>query len=584
MRSFVVTLLAVLVVPSLAPAQGTPTLQGTVVIRESRTLARDVADAAAAVFNAAGARRQRGDTRVDSGVEVASDLAVLGGTLTVAGRIAGRVVVVNGDLIVEPGGRIARDVIVIGGRMDMRAGGEVAGDVRAYRGVMEVEEEAERIIVHDETDDERWYRRRERWRPRSWSDLRLVSARTYNRVEGLPVLLGPSVGRDFGWGRLTVDALGILRSADSFRWSGENVGHSLKVELNAGRGGGVRLGGRLYDVVDAVEPWQLSDSEVGLASFLLHRDYRDYFDRHGGTLYGALFVGSSADLTIAYSDQRWGARRTRDPWSLFRDTQTWRANPQLDAGRFHLLNATLRYDTRNDERDPWAGWFVTADYEYGTGVISEYGPTSEGVRRENIGGRTVYDRVLLDMRRYNRISPDGQLNLRLVLGAWLSGDDLPLQRRFSVGGTGTLPGYDFRRLLPGTDYLTCAGTAAAGGEPPYPPGVPAQCERIALAQVEYRGEIRIDPFGVFDEEREHRRFGWGRGAEWVVFADAGRGWLVGSREADIQYPKNRMPPLGTFRANVGLGLRLDDLGIYLSKAVTDSDAPLNFFVRLQPRF
>lgn len=571
-------------IPALSVAQEATTLQGTVVVRESRTIGRDVADEVAGVFNAAGARRYRGDFRVDSGTEVASDLAVLGGTLTVAGRVAGRVAVINGDVVVLPGGRVEGTVTVIGGRVDVRDGGEIVGDMRAYRGAMEVEEEAERIIVHDETDDERWYRRRERWRDRSWGDLRLVSARTYNRVEGLPVLLGPSVGRDFGWGRLTVDALGIIRSADSFRWKSENVGHSLKVEMRIGDAGGVRLGGRLYDVVDAVEPWHLSDSEVGLASFLLHRDYRDYFDRHGGTVYGALFVGNSADLTIGYSDQRWGVRETRDPWSLFRDTQTWRTNPQLDAGRFHVLSAALRYDTRNDERDPWAGWYVTAEYEYGTGVISEYGAASDGVRRENVGGRTVYDRVLLDVRRYDRISPDGQLNFRLVLGGWLSGDDLPLQRRFSLGGAGTLPGYDFRRLLPGTDYLTCSGTAAAGIAPPYPPGVPAQCERIALAQVEYRGEIRIDPFGVFDEERVYRRFGWGRGAEWVVFADAGRGWLVGDRLGDLRYPASRFPSLGSFRADVGLGLRLDDLGIYLSKAVTDSDASLNFFVRLQPRF
>jgi hypothetical protein len=45
-----------------------------------------------------------------------------------------------------------------------------------------------------------------------------------------------------------------------------------------------------------------------------------------------------------------------------------------------------------------------------------------------------------------------------------------------------------------------------------------------------------------------------------------------------------MPPLGTFRADVGVGLRLDDLGIYIAKAVTDSDAPPNLFVRLRPRF
>jgi outer membrane translocation and assembly module TamA len=54
------------------------------------------------------------------------------------------------------------------------------------------------------------------------------------------------------------------------------------------------------------------------------------------------------------------------------------------------------------------------------------------------------------------------LNLRLLVGGWLSGDDLPLQRRFALGSAGSLPGYDFRQILPGTDVLTCAGRAVAG--------------------------------------------------------------------------------------------------------------------------
>jgi hypothetical protein len=35
---------------------------------------------------------------------------------------------------------------------------------------------------------------------------------------------------------------------------------------------------------------------------------------------------------------------------------------------------------------------------------------------------------------------------------------------------------------------------------------------------------------------------------------------------------------------VGAGLRLDNLGLYIAKAVSEHGAPLNFFVRLNPRF
>ena len=117
-----------------------------------------------------------------------------------------------------------------------------------------------------------------------------------------------------------------------------------------------------------------------------------------------------------------------------------------------------------------------------------------------------------------------------------------------------------------------------------PEGVPAQCERFALGQVEYRGEIGSSLFGLLDEERRRRRFGWGRSAEWVVFADVGRGWLVGPRAGELQYGPGTVPSLRTFRADIGLGLRLDDLGLYIAKSVTDPRTPINFFARLQPRF
>lgn len=572
-------------VPALAVAQGTGA-PPTVAIASLRAVPRDVADTVAAIFNRPATRRYAGDHVVGASERVAGDLAVLDGTLTIEGQVRGRVVALNGTVALRSGARVDGDVIVIGGRVDSRDGGIVDGSIRVYGTRVRIDHGVGRITVSDVPEEPAaWYRRPNRWRNGLWSDLRLVSARTYNRVEGLPILVGPVVGRDVGWGRITLEALGVVRTVDKFDWSRQKIGHSVRAEVQFGTRGGIRVGGRLFDEVKPVEPWHLSDTEVGLAAFFLRRDFRDYYDQHGGGLYGALFLGPQADLTFGYSDERWGPRATRDPFTLFRGGQEWRPNPVMDAGTFHLLTATLRYDTRNDRDDPWSGWFITANYEYGTGTIDAFAPTSPLVRRPSASGRVNYDRALIDVRSYNRFSPDGQLNLRLVLGGWLSGDELPLQRRFSLGGPGDLSGFDFRRPAPTADELTCA--VAAVGAPStssLPAGVPAQCERVALAQVEYRGEIHIDPFGLLGAEQSSRRSGWGRRAEWVVFADAGRGWLVGRRIGDVQYGASDFPPLSSFQGDVGVGLRLDDLGVYAAKAVTGGGAPVNFFIRLSPRF
>jgi Omp85 superfamily domain len=550
---------------------------------DERELPRAVAEEVLQWWNAPATLRVDGPYTVVAAREVNGDIAVLGGTLTIAGHVAGRVIGINADVRLEPGARIDGAILVVGGRVLGRDSAIVAGEVRTYREVLEYERDGDRL-VHRATDTspQGWWRRRDRWHRGAWGDLRLVSARTYNRVEGLPLHLGPRFGRDFAWGRALVDGYGILRSADGFEWKSENLGHSLRAELQFGHERGVRIGGRLFDEVESAEAWQLGDAEVGLASFFLHRDFRDYFNRHGGALSATLFGGRDVDVSLTYADQRWRARRTRDPWTVFRNEETWRANPAMDEGRFHLVNAAFTYDTRSDPRNPWSGWFVKANYEYGTGVIDNYAPTTPDVRFGTPGGATSYDRIFLDVRRYNRLSPRTQLNMRLVTGGWLSGDDLPLQRRFSLGGPGTMPGYDFRRESGSTDVLTCNTPVIASSAGPA--GTPAQCERFALAQLEYRSDLNLDPFGVLDEDREWRRAGWGRGTQWVLFTDIGRGWLVGQPDGALTYGKRSIPGLGSFRADVGLGLVLDEVGLYVSRALTRAGHGVNVTVRLRPRF
>jgi hypothetical protein len=179
-----------------------------------------------------------------------------------------------------------------------------------------------------------------------------------------------------------------------------------------------------------------------------------------------------------------------------------------------------------------------------------------------------------------------------VLGGWLHGDPLPLERRVSVGGPGTIPGFDFRRATGTTDVQQCGSMGAAL------PGAPAECDRVALAQVEYRGNLglNIDPFGAMRSrlgaapDAAESRVRGGVRSEWVVFFDGGRGWRVGAREGDLRYPRASIPPLRTFRSDVGVGLLfggragIDQLGVYVAKAVSDADEPANVIVRLRRRF
>ena len=152
----------------------------------------------------------------------------------------------------------------------------------------------------------------------------------------------------------------------------------------------------------------------------------------------------------------------------------------------HLLGASLRIDTRNDKEDPTTGWFINADYERGLREADSI--TMDRAKGLFNANTRTYNRAFLDFRRYNRLGPGAQLNFRVVTGGWAGQDGLPLQRRLSVpGGAGSMPGFDFRRPAGSLDLGTCNAVAR--------PDLPANCDRIMLGQVEYRGNLHIDLFG-----------------------------------------------------------------------------------------
>lgn len=568
--------LACMVVPLVAGVAQQPARD---TVLNTRLLPSEIEREVAEAFNAPTTVRATGAYEIELGRVVPGDVAVLNGPLTIAGRVNGRVIAINSDVILRPGARVEGQILVVGGNVDGKDDAFIGGDVRTYRQRLTYRTEGEHLIASGSSEeDARWWKRRQKWRHRSYSDLRLVSAKTYNRVEGLPILIGPSFGHRSGSTRMEVNALGIFRTGENLDWNSRTIGHSLKTEISVGRGTGIAVGGRLFDVVDPAEQWQLTDVEVGLASFFLHRDFRDYYNRHGGSGYVRLSPFRDVALIGSLSDERWSSLEMLDPYTLFRNGQDWRPNPSMDEGRFHIANGTLRIDTRSNEDDPETGWDITADYERGTGRTTSFGLTSPGVRDADVDGVTTYARGFLDLRRYNRLSPEGQLNFRVVAGGWLNGDELPLQRRFSVGGPGSLDGYPFRRTGTGDDVRQCSDGANI------PLGMPAQCERMVLIQAEYRGDLWMSLFGDLDFDDSWRGGGWRHRAQWVVFTDAGRGWLVGNRVGDIQYPKDRIPALSTFKTDIGVGFDAGLIGLYLAKSVSDSKEPPNFFVRVSRRF
>jgi len=567
MRRAVLVVLALVVgvlsVTSAADAQG----------REPRD-GRPIASVAVGIYNHELTTRVIGAYEVLADATVEGDVGVLNGPVTIGGRIRGSLVVINADVHLLSGAEIGRDLIVVGGIVRRDDGANVRGTVRTQLELLQYTLDGDRIetggIFGDFAPviDAPWRESRE-----EYTDLFFVAAGTYNRVEGLPIRVGPRFRRTTDWGRVQIEALGVVRSAQPHRWDRGSLGHDARAEVRVGRKNGLVFTGRLFDVVAPVEDWQLSNAEAGMSTFIRHRDLRDHYGRHGveATLGGRL--GDEASLVVALGSERWRSVSARNPMTIMDDGFSWRVNAQMDEGTVDLVGVRLNIDTRNRLRAPWTGgWYVKSDIERGRGTIARAPDLFSGATPPEV---VNYTRGFIDARRYNRISPGTALNLRIVAGGWLAGDQMPLQRRLSIGGPGSVEGNDFRLVRGEPDVFTCGGILSRAGRA-------TQCDRIALGQIELRQDFDVS-WVRNDHEDDWWRPGFNGRGQWVLFADAGRGWTVNGGDAEFRVDRG-LPQLNSFRTSLGTGLDFGEIGFYLAKSLTNKDEQVNFLIRMGRRF
>ena len=575
-------LILVCLVPAVARAQDTAIVinpESVSVAPQPGELPRLVAEEAIRFYNAATTTRLVGRSRLPHGNEWRGDVAVRNGAVSVGGRIQGTLLVVNGDASVDSGAVISGDLIVIGGIATQAPGAAVGGEVRVYRAPLGYRTQGEEIALA-RVNPRRWLRNlglEKSWgTAESRSSLTLATGGTFNRVEGLPVVFGPM----FDWKlqenvRFRLDAQGVFRTAGDLTDRRSDLGYLLRTELRSGEvpayGGELRA----YDAVVPVEDWGLHNAEIGWAAFLFQRDYRDYYLSKG--LGGRVFVRPARLLRLSVEWRRdWQTSvAARDPWTLFRHDQPWRPNPPIDAGHYTTLSGTVTLDTRNDRTDPTAGWFMSAQLESSrsTDVSPQTGVPTTVRRPLPTDGSYKFTRAFVDLRRYTRVSPSGRVNLRMLAGGWLGGDPLPLQRRLSIGGADPLAGYAFRHTACNRDITDAAFTGT----------LVAACDRVLMVQAEYRGHISLHWAynSSRPEDEESKPLLALRGPDLVVLGDAGQAWLVGNGPGRV--PSDRLPTLGSWLGDLGLGVDWGGFGLYVAKAVTAGE-PLRFTLRLDHRF
>lgn len=532
-------------------------------------LPREVALEVIDFYNDSASVRLMGDSRIAAGTELVGNLAVLEGTLTLAGTIRGSVAVVNGGVVLLPGATIEGDLAVVGGAVrGLSDSVRVDGVVSEYAPPLRFHRSGEALVYTPPAVEPALVAGREFGRGRY--DLRLLVRGAYNRVEGLPVAMGGRI--TLGQSNPTwLEGLLIYRSAEGARLDPAEVGYAFRVEQYLGGRLSARVGATIRSEVTPIESSSVTDSESSLATFLLHADQRDHYERRGWGAYVRFArPGSPGDFRLEYRDERHNTVPTRGPWSIFDNDEPWRAQPVVAAGALRSLVADWSYDTRNDPADPAAGWFAEAEIEQGLGgtLEEEILITPEGPRRVEHAADRSFSALRLDLRRYARTGPDSRLAVRFLAAGSLDGSSLPPQRQHALGGVGSLPAFSLFAFDCGARADT-VGVGKRGFFPYY------GCDRAALVQLEYQGAVRL---GTDIGRLLGLGVDLGETPRWVVFFDAGRAWT------ESEAREGRSAGLDDFVADAGAGIRLGRLGLYWAVPLSRRVEGANFFVRVGPRF
>lgn len=459
-----------------------------------------------------------GDTEIAENDTIQGDLVVKNGTLTIRGTVLGDVLVVNGDVL-------------------LRRTAVVKGNARAMNGSITKDEGA---VVEGYTEESnRSYESRTKrtsrakysysfkpfmWYDREYDDNFLFR---YNRVEGFFFGFGKS--KEYYW-----DGSRVLSGYGSFGYG--FASHKWRMQLGLGRqfatsSGLYEFGAEIHSLTDTKDEWIMKLGENNLAALFFHQDFRDYYQREGYSVHTARYT-KDGDVTtmmdVRYTVDRYTSMDKRANWAVFGGHQ-FRSNPFVNEGMLRSISVAAGFNTVEKYRRRSEGWDALGKVE---------------VAGNQFGGDYDFTYALVDVRRYQSLSDDDQISVRIRGGA-LEGQTV-VQRMFELGGANTMPAYGFKEFVG---------------------------NRMILGNLEYQmtGEL-IDEI-----------FFWPDFFNLILFADAGAVANVPSKRAI--YEGFDAVSTSTVKSDLGFALSWHDGNARLGFAWrTDTSAPVAVFFRLNRAF
>jgi hypothetical protein len=309
----------------------------------------------------------------------------------------------------------------------------------------------------------------------------------------------------------------------SYKFGRDDPGYSLGVERPLFGGPRLFVGGELHDISATDDLWRLTTIEQSLVSLAFKNTFRDYYRSRGQQLFTVFQAGQNNEFTLMARWDRHEPLPNGTDFSFFRDDQEYRPNPLVVDQHINSWILGYTFDTR-----PLTGAGQSRTYArhlrdslFGFGLHQQPGLRLEWTSEladHGLGGDSEFDRHILNVRGYLAFSDRQLLSARTILGT--STGDLPIERRFALGGIGTIHGYGFKEVS-GT------GMALVNGE-----------YRFRLVRGPHGDHDMLAVFGFYDAGRISGPLN-GSTTDWLT--GIGGGFSVAAVRVEFGFRTNDIP-------------------------------------------
>lgn len=328
---------------------------------------------------------------------------------------------------------------------------------------------------------------------------------SYNRVEGLRLRYGLNLS-NFILKHSAISVNAGYGFKDQ-RWKGDAA---LLLFLNQQKN--IFIESNIYNTIGYEEPSRLITTGKNTFTGLLYKgDYRDYYYKEGVNLGLGFLPSENLALKVSFISQRESSAANRTRFSLFKYSQPFRLNPEIVAGRFNGIQATMLYRIYNFDLD----------------LLAEYTDT------KNFQSDFSYAFIKGNLQK--RYRPTEHSDLTFFTSAAISNGKLTPQRWFDFGGKTFL---NYHGNLRGADYKAFTG------------------DRMVNATIEY---------SIIGSEFYHRGLTAGFVKALKLHLWSGIGWSTLSEKSQ-NFASNINTPTATadgiyHEFGIGLGDRLNILRI-----------------------